>query len=569
MTSNISSTSMLARLNRRSSRAFETLKNVLLLYLILTRTLKAIRHLRARGFARTIVDLYTWVSQETLLLALRLPRLRAGVQRELAKARLDIEAGMVPSGPSVTRHLALPSFGQSAEWIVAEMDKMDSEAPAHADWHGGRVSGAVYHGGDDMTAVILAAITRYALSNPLHPDVFPAVRKMEAEIVAMCLRMYHAPDGAAGTTTSGGTESIVMAVKAYRDWARAEKGITEPEMVVPETAHAAFDKGAAYMGVKVHTVPVDPITRQVDLKGVRRAINANTILLVGSAINFPDGNADDIVALGKLAKNAGIGLHVDSCLGSFIVPFLAEVSAEEGWGAVPIWDFRVEGVTSISCDTHKYGFAPKGNSVVMYRSANLRRYQYYVNAGWVGGVYASPSLAGSRPGALIAGTWAAMHYMGSSGYRDSCRAIVSTARAIAARIRAEIPVLRVLGDPPASVVAFASAADPIFRKGSKLSASESSKGVDVLEVGDKMAKRGWHLNALKGPAAVHIAVTRLTVPVVDQFIADLKDAVREAELAPSGKGNMARLYGLGTSSAVGPAMVGHIAEAFLDTLYKA
>lgn len=256
--------------------------------------------------------------QESLLLALRFPTARKKVETELGKARLDIEAKLVPQGPGVTRHLSLPASGHDTTWILAEMAKMDQESGNHVDWRDGKVSGAVYRacstylslrvlrqcmlrsctpdGGDDMSKVIMSAMERYCLSNPLHPDVFPAVRKMEAEVVAMVLKMYNNPNGA-GTTTSGGTESIIMAVKTYREWARATKGITEPEMcvhilplvgichlmhpyrVIPISAHAAFDKGAAYLGIKVHTIPVDPETRQVDLKHVRRAINANTIMV--------------------------------------------------------------------------------------------------------------------------------------------------------------------------------------------------------------------------------------------------------------------------------------------------
>ncbi|EJF65434.1 PLP-dependent transferase [Dichomitus squalens] len=528
---------------------WQNLTNAIVVYYVVSRTLKAHRHLRARGIVQTAHDFYQWVLQETILLALRLPSARKKVETELGKTRLDIEKRMVPQGPGVTRHLSLPAQGHDQNWILEEMAKMDEESGNHVNWRDGKVSGAIYHGGEDMQRVIVAAFERYCVSNPLHPDVFPAVRKMEAEIVAMCLKMYNNPTGA-GVTTSGGTESIIMAVKTYRDWARATKGITDPEIVIPISAHAAFDKGAAYLGVKVHTIPVHPETRQVDIRGVRRAINPNTILLVGSAINFPDGNQDDIVALGKLASKHKIGLHVDCCLGSFIMPFL-----EEAGFPVQPFDFRVQGVTSISCDTHKYGFAPKGNSVVMYKDAQLRRFQYYINPHWVGGVYASPSIAGSRPGALIAGTWAAMQYMGHNGYLESCKSIVTAAKTIAHRIRTEIPELRVLGNPPASVVAFA--------------AAHKEPGLNVLEVGDKMSKRGWHLNGISNPAAVHIAVTRLTVPVVDQLIADLKDAVGEAKLSPSGQGTMVMLYGLGKSSPVGSALVGRVAEAFLDTLYKA
>ncbi|KAF7357677.1 Sphinganine-1-phosphate aldolase [Mycena venus] len=485
------------------------------------------------------------------------------------KARLDIENKLVPKGADVTRHLALPEQGQTPEWILAEMEKMDSEMTGSNSWKAGKLSGAVYHGGDDMERVIVAAYAKYCVSNPLHPDVFPAIRKMEAEIVAMTLKLFNNPDGA-GTMTSGGTESIIMSVKTHRDWARAVKGITEPEIIIPSSGHAAFDKGAAYLKIKVHSIPVDPYTRKVDLKAVKRAINPNTIMLVGSTVNFPDGNQDDIEGLGKLAAKYKTGLHVDCCLGSFVVPYLEKAGLSEGAnGKYKLYpfDFRVPGVTAISCDTHKYGFAPKGSSVIMYRDAELRRYQYYVNPDWSGKwlavstpVLVYPAL-GTKPGALIAGTWAAMQYMGSNGYLESCRSIVTCARTIADTIVASIPELYILGSPPASVVAFAS----------------KHPKVNVLEVGDKMSQRGWHLNALTGPPAVHIACTtdgvssvqRLTVDRVDVFIADLKDSVQEAKVQPEGKGSMVALYGLGNSSAVGPAMVGQLASAFLDTLYKA
>jgi len=484
---------------------------------------------------------------EFTMLLLRLPKYKKQLETELGAAKATLHKQMLPQGPAVVRHVALPQKGQSPDWIFEEMAKMDDEIAGTDEWRHGKMSGAVYHGGDDLTKILVSAFERYAISNPLHPDIFPAIRKMEAEIVAMCLRMYNNPNGA-GTTTSGGTESIIMSVKTHRDWARETKGITEPEMVVPDSAHAAFHKGAAYLGIKVHYIPVDSPTRKVNLKRVARAINANTIMIVGSAVNFPDGCQDDIVALGKLATKHKVGLHVDCCLGSFIMPFL-----EQAGYPVERFDFRVEGVTAISCDTHKYGFAPKGSSVIMYRDAELRKYQYYVHPTWMGGLYASPSLAGSRPGSLIAGTWAAMQYIGWDGYLESCRSIVGAAKSIAQLIKKEIPELYVLGNPPASVVAFSS-------KHPKVSAHE---------VGDRMNKRGWHLNAIVNPDAVHIAVTRLTVPLVDTFIADLKDSVREAKSTPSTGGTMVRLYGIGKANAAGPNIVGRVGMMFLDTLYTA
>ncbi|KAK0448712.1 pyridoxal phosphate-dependent transferase [Armillaria borealis] len=524
--------------------AFDKAKTVFFVYFLLTHYLKAHRHVRARGICDLgagDICLDSSRAQAVIMMVLRLPSMRSKVTQQMDQAKLDIENKLVPKGAEVVRHLSLPEEGKSLEWILAEMDKMDTELENRGDWRHGKLSGAVYHGGDDMEKVIVTAYQRYCVSNPIHPDVFPAVRKMEAEIVAMCLRLFNNPDGA-GTMTSGGTESIIMAIKTHRDWAKAVKGITEPEMIVPASAHAAFDKGAAYLKIKVHLIPVDRYTRQVDIKRVKRAINANTIMLVGSSVNFPDGNQDDIVALGALAATHNIGLHVDCCLGSFIMPYL-----------------------------EKAGLAEGGTSVIMYRDAALREFQYYVYPDWMGGAYGSPSFSGSRPGAVIAGTWAAMHYMGSrhvltnvspfpdltkssfSGYLESCRSIVNCARFIADTISSSVPELYILGDPPSSVVAF----------GSK------HPKVNIMEVGDKMATRGWHLNALNGTPGVHIACTRLTVTMADTFIADLKDSIKEAKLNPSGKGTMVALYGLGNSSAVGPSMVRQLATAFLDTMYKA
>ncbi|KAG6811604.1 hypothetical protein H0H92_006667 [Tricholoma furcatifolium] len=577
--------------------SLDNAKTLLFVYVVFTQSLKVQRHLRARGILASARELYTWLAQVSLKqktpenvaklstqriisLLLRLPSNASKVKTQMNRAKLDIENKLVPKGADVVRHLSLPDKGQTLEWIFSQMDVMDTELGNHTNWRQGKLSGAVYHGGDELERVIVRAYERYCVSNPLHPDAFPAIRKMEAEIVSMCLRLYNNPDGA-GTMTSGGTESIIMAVKTYRDWARTVKGITEPEMIIPSSAHAAFDKGAAYFKIKVHTIPVDRITRQVDLKRVKRAINSNTIMLVGSAINFPDGNQDDITALGKLALHYGIGLHVDCCLGSFIMPYLEKAGlsgGENGKYKLSPFDFRVPGVTSISCDTHK------GTSVIMYRDAELRTHQYYVNPSWSGTdisvlsgliecaqnkkvaympVQAYPDHGTHpvallrqrfwRPGALIAGTWAVMQYMGDEGYLESCRSIVTSARTIAKAITESISELYVLGSPPASVVAFAS----------------KHPKVNVMEVGDAMAERGWHLNALADPPAVHIACTRLTVSMVDTFIADLKDSVREAKIAPSGKGTMVALYGLGKSSAVGPSMVGQLATAFLDALYKA
>lgn len=235
----------------RAVFTLDHIKTALFVYVLLTRSVKAQRHLWARGLTQTVRDFVSWLTQRILFLALRLPSARRKVSTEMGKARLDIESKLVPKGADVSRHLTLPGKGQSAEWIKAEMGKMDDEAVSRTDYKHGKLSGAVYRtcrssildntgvltcnvyedGGDDMEKIAVAAFQRYCVSNPLHPDVFPAIRKMDAEIVAMCLSMYNSSNGA-GTTTSGGTESILMSVKTHRDWARRVKGITEPELYV-------------------------------------------------------------------------------------------------------------------------------------------------------------------------------------------------------------------------------------------------------------------------------------------------------------------------------------------------
>lgn len=423
------------------------------------------------------------------------------------------------------------------------------------DWRDGKISGVVYHGGPDLTKLVTAVYERYWVANPLHSDVFPTVRKMEAEVISMCLKMFNNPNGA-GTMTSGGTEGIIAAMKTHREWARETKGITEPEIIVPASAHGAFDKGAAYLKIKLHSIPVDSITRQVDLARVKRAINPNTIMLVGSAPNYADGNVDDIPSLGKLAKKYNIGLLVDCCLGSFVLPFVERSfpSGKDGF-TMPGFDFRVDGVTCISCDIHKYGCAPKGTSVILYRDAELRRYQYYINAAWQGGIFASPSLTGSRSGALAAGAWATMQFMGENGYHKSTKNIITAARKIIRAIKTEIPELYILGNPPSSVVAFG---------------PKEGSGVNILKVGDAMSKKGWHLNALQNPTAMHIVVTNLSVPNADTFIANLKDAVREVKTTKSDEGGtMVALYGLGLANVAGPNLVGELTASFVDALQKA
>jgi sphinganine-1-phosphate aldolase len=387
--------------------------------------------------------------------------------------------------------------------------------------------------------------------------------------VAMALAMFNAPETGAGVTTSGGTESILMAVLSARQKAYKERGVTEPEMIIPQTAHAAFHKAAQYFKIKLHLVRCPAPEYTVDIPAVRRLINPNTILLVGSAPNYPHGVVDNIPQLSRLAVSYDLPLHVDCCLGSFLMPLLAKAGFLSPYAEQGGFDFKNPGVTSISVDTHKYGFAPKGNSTVLYRNRQLREYQYFISPEWAGGVYGSPSIAGSRPGALIAGCWASMMAVGEKGYIDATHKIVSTKLTIENAVK-EHPILtaslRVMGKPQVSVVAFEST-DPT---------------ISIYDVADGMSKRGWHLNSLQNPPGVHVAVTLpMTRPgavdsLIDDLVATTKEEKEKAleQATAVGKpvkkdqGNSAQLYGV-AGSLPDKRIVEQMVVMYLDTLYKA
>ena len=490
-----------------------------------------------------------------------MPGVRATVQKQLDATIARMEQRLLPSDPSIIPHTTLPAAGLPDAQVLAALDRL--AALPHARWEDGRVSGTVYHGGAELGRLQAQAYERFGVANPIHPDVFPGVRKMEAEVVAMTAALFHAPPGAAGVMTSGGTESILLAVYGARQKARASRGVTRPEMVLPETAHAAFLKAAAYFGVAVRAAPCPPPSYRVDVHAAARLVTANTVLLVGSAPNFPHGVTDDLSALSRLAlrarRRAPIPLHVDACLGSFITPFLSRA----GLPSAP-FDFALPGVTSLSCDVHKYAFGPKGGSVLLYRSAALRAWQYFVAPDWSGGVYASGGLAGSRPGSLIAATWATLVRHGEQGYLEACTTIVGARAKLEQALREHeglAPELLVVGEPQGSVVAF------------------RSERLNVYEVADGMTARGWHLNALQSPPAVHVAVTLPMVPAIDQLIEDLVGVVAEVkerareqggakgkQKGPPG-GDAAALYGV-AGSLPDKSIVVQLAEAYLDTLYK-
>lgn len=461
----------------------------------------------------------------------------SGVLQEVTKALKPYQEGF----PKFSR---LPETGMKRDDVIGLMQKL-SEFEA-GRWKSGFASGAVYHGDDEYNEFLSSVYALNVASNPLHPDIWPSAMKFESEIVAMTAGMLGADrtaDPIVGTLSSGGTDSILLAMKTYRDWARVKKGIAEPEIVAPVTAHAAFDKAAHYFDMKIVKVPVGPDFR-ADVAAMERAITQDTAVIVGSAPPFPHGLVDPIEELSEIARSRGIGFHTDACLGGFILPWAEKLGYD-----VPAFDFRLPGVTSISADTHKFGYAPKGSSVVLYRGNELRHHQYFSITDWPGGLYFTPSFAGSRSGALIASCWAALVSMGEKGYLEAARQILETAEWIKQMI-GEIPELQVIGDP-LFVIALRSDAFSIY------------------QIQEFMSRRGWSLNGLILPPSVHICVTlRHAQPgVKERFIEDLNAAVAFVRDNPNAPEGLGPLYGMGASVEM-RGMAKGMLNSLLDLMYE-
>lgn len=444
----------------------------------------------------------------------------------------------------------IPATGRDQADILNEISIMADEE--NAKWQDGQVSGTFYHAGEAHRAFLNQAFGYFSHVNTIQFDLCPSMFKMESEIISMTAHMLHAEAAAAhnpedavcGTMTSGGSDSIMMAMKTYRDWAREEKGVTAPEIIMPHTAHPAFDKAGRYFGIHMVHVPVHAPDFRVDPAAVEVCINPNTIAIVGSAGNYPYGLIDPLDQLSDIALRRDIGLHVDGCLGGFILPWIERLGYK-----VPVFDFRLPGVSSMSADTHKYGFALKGTSVVLYRNSRLRRYQYFDVPDWPGGMYASPTGAGSRSGGLTAATWASMVGLGEAGYLAAAKAIMDVADQMKAGIAAD-PDLLLIGEPTFLI-------------------SFRSETVNVFHVNDFMKIRGWRFNVLQLPPALHFCVTlpQTNVPgLADRFLSDLREGVAYARANADKPAETAALYGI-AGSVDGNRQVTELVHGLFDHLF--
>jgi sphinganine-1-phosphate aldolase len=394
--------------------------------------------------------------------------------------------------------IQFPQEGQTKEAIL---EKMRAVRQKDINWQQGKAFSLVFHAGEEVTEMLKEAYMMFFSENGLNPTAFPSLRKFESEVVAMSANLLGGDANTSGSMTSGGTESILMAVKTAREWARATKPeIVRPEMILPSSAHPAFEKAGHYFGVKPVHVPVRADFR-ADLEATQAAITPQTILMVGSAPSYPQGVVDPIPCLAEIAQEHNILMHVDACVGGFMLPFVRQLGYP-----VPEFGFEVPGVTSLSADLHKYGYAAKGASVILYRDRELRRHQFFVHTDWSGGIYASPTMTGTRPGGAIAAAWAIMNYLGQEGYLRIADCVMQTTQKMRKGVEA-IPELNVLSDPEMSVFAIA------------------SHKYNIYEIGDEMGARGWHLDRQQFPPSLHVTVNYAHANVADEFINDLQDSL--------------------------------------------
>jgi glutamate/tyrosine decarboxylase-like PLP-dependent enzyme len=402
----------------------------------------------------------------------------------------------------------IPKQGRAHDDVLADLR---ARHDADVDWRRGRVFSLVYHAGDAHEELVKKAHAEYGSANLLNPMAFKSLKQLEKELVEMAGGLMNGRN-VVGTVTSGGTESILCAVAAYRD--RANRWF--PELVVPRTIHPAFDKAAHYFGVKLVKVDVGDDLR-AQPRAMAKKIGRRTIGIVASAPQYPHGVVDPIAELGEVAQKHGLPLHVDACVGGFVLPWLEKLGHR-----VPVWDFRVPGVTSISADLHKFGYAGKGASLLLWRSLADLKHQIFVATDFPGGIYASPTMIGTRPGGPIAAAWAALQAQGEDGYLGLAREAMTAAERLRTGIRAL--GLRVL--PSDSTIV-------------------SYTGKDLFALADRLEARGWSVDRMHRPEAIHLTVTANHAPIVDEYLADLAAAVAEVRANPRlAKEGTAPMYGM-------------------------
>ncbi len=407
--------------------------------------------------------------------------------------------------------MELPKTG--IDWVTLK-GQMEARAEGDVNWREGKTAVYVFNAGPDVAAVQKEAYAMFMSENGLGPLAFPSLKQMEEDVIGMGLSLLHGPAGAAGNITSGGTDSITMAIKAARDHARAEGRLTgQGNIVVPWSAHPAFDKAATMMDLELRRVPCRDLL--ADVAAMEQRLDDRTIMLVGSAPCFPYGLIDPIAALGAIAERHGVWLHVDACVGGYIAPFVRMNGVD-----IAPFDFEVPAVHSMSADLHKYGYCAKGASTVLFRSEALREHMLFHCSDWPGGRMTTPTLAGTRPGGAIAAAWAVMNFLGEAGYRAKHKLVTDTRERIGQG--AEALGFHVLGEPQLGLLAFGHAE------------------VNPHAVWGKLFERGWFTSVTTEPKGLHLMLSPFHAEVADVYLADLEWALGEVKAGNTGKARQAR-----------------------------
>lgn len=406
---------------------------------------------------------------------------------------------------------ALSPEGRPVEEVLAELEE---QRAGDVDWRTGKVLSGLYDPGGEAAEVAAEAYMRFLTENALYVNFYPSINRMEKEVVRAVADLVQGGPMVTGSVTSGGTESIILAVKTARDWAREHRPqVTEPQMVLPVSAHPAFHKAAHYLDVEPVVTPMDPTTYRADVAAVRAAVTPQTILVVGSAPTYSHGVVDPIPEMADIASSAQAFMHVDGCVGAIPLGLMRKL----GEPVLP-FDFSVAGVTTISADLHKYGYAPKNSSVLLYRDAEVRRFAWFVNSATTEYAVINPTVQSSRTGGPVAAAWALFQHLGEAGYLELTRRVLATTRSMIEGVR-RIDGIEVLGEPDMTMFTLA------------------SETVNVFEVDDAMRRRGWSLlpefAAGGGPANLHVAVSASNVEREGEFLADLAASVEEVRSNPT------------------------------------
>ena len=419
-----------------------------------------------------------------------------------------------PSRPETP--LRLPARGWS---VVETLERLEALRTDDVRWKEGRVFSLAYYAGPETHDLATEAYRRFSGENALNVDAFPSLRSMQSDVLAIVAAWLGAPETARGFFTSGGTESILMAVKAARDQFRS-RGVTTPNVVLPTSAHAAFEKAGAYFDVEMRRVPVREDWR-ADAATMAQACDVDTIMLVASAPQYPQGVVDPVAEVAEVARERGANCHVDACMGGVLLPYLGRLGVD-----VPAWNFAVEGVTSMSVDLHKFGYAAKGASVVMYRDAGLRSFQGFVTDNWLGGLYGSSGVLGTKSGGPIAAAWAVMHHLGDDGYLALARVARETAVHVADAVGAD-PRLVLRAYPDTTLLSF----------------GVNTADLDIAAIADRLAARGWYVDRQAPPPSLHLTINAVHAATYTDFLADLRAVLDGVEPARNDSDRSYRSYG--------------------------